>query len=169
MGKKSRENPASTAQLPSDLQCSRTLGLGPHSRRCQHWRHAPPNPMAGSRRYHLARGRHLPPQCQRHPMKCCQHLAPLWPMPPPAADGRLEPLRHDSCHKDTTFSLQDRNRRSGNGVNRLSMPYAYWVDTSKKDQGQAILEEGAIPPRPEEDGPAIMDATAPAAGESGGT
>jgi hypothetical protein len=41
------------------------------------------------------------------------------------------------------------------------MSYAYRVDTGKKDQGRALLDKGSIPPRPDEDNPAITDETAP--------
>jgi hypothetical protein len=43
------------------------------------------------------------------------------------------------------------------------MPYAYREDTGKKDQEQALLDEGSTPPVPDEDSPAILDATAVAA------
>jgi hypothetical protein len=47
--------------------------------------------------------------------------------------------------------------------------YAYREDTSKKDQGWALLDEGSEPPVPDEDGSAITDAIAPAAGKGGET
>jgi hypothetical protein len=49
------------------------------------------------------------------------------------------------------------------------MTYAYRVGTNKKDQWQALLDEGSIPLRPKKDDPTITDATALAAGESGGS
>jgi hypothetical protein len=49
------------------------------------------------------------------------------------------------------------------------MPCAYWEDVSKKDQGQAFLDGGSKPLEPDEDGPAIMVAVTPMAGEDGGT
>jgi hypothetical protein len=38
-----------------------------------------------------------------------------------------------------------------------------------KDQGRTLLDEGSTPLMPDEDGPAIMDATALAIGEGDGT
>jgi hypothetical protein len=49
------------------------------------------------------------------------------------------------------------------------MPYAYRDNTGKKDKGRSFLDEGSTPSVSDEDGPAIMIATAPAAGEDGGT
>jgi hypothetical protein len=49
------------------------------------------------------------------------------------------------------------------------MSYAYWEDTDKKDQGRDFLDEGSMPPVPNEDGPAIMATTTLVAGEDGGT
>jgi hypothetical protein len=49
------------------------------------------------------------------------------------------------------------------------MPYTYQEDTSKKDQGRVFLDEGFAPPVPDEDGPAIMAATAPMTAEDSGT
>jgi hypothetical protein len=43
------------------------------------------------------------------------------------------------------------------------MPYQ--EDTGKKDQGQALLNEGSVPLVPNEDDPAIMAVTTPAADE----
>jgi hypothetical protein len=43
------------------------------------------------------------------------------------------------------------------------MPYAYREDTGKINQGWAFLDEGSVPPVPDEDDPTIMAATTPAA------
>jgi hypothetical protein len=45
----------------------------------------------------------------------------------------------------------------------------YQEDTSRKDQGRAFLDDGSTLTLPNEDGPAIMAATRPTAGEDGGT
>jgi hypothetical protein len=49
------------------------------------------------------------------------------------------------------------------------MPYAYQEDTDKKNQRQALLDKVSVPSAPDEDGPAIMDATAPAGDQDDGT
>jgi hypothetical protein len=38
-----------------------------------------------------------------------------------------------------------------------------------KDQGWAFLDDGSVPPMPDEEGPAIMAVTPLAAGKDGGT
>jgi hypothetical protein len=128
-----------------------------------------PNPTTSSRRYHLVDGQHLPPQHWRHPAVHHQRPTPLLLTPPPAADERPGPMRHDSCHHGSTFSIQCKNRRSGSGGMLRPTPYAYLEDTSKKDQGWALLDEGSAPKVPDEDGPSTMDATAPIASKVGGT
>jgi hypothetical protein len=40
------------------------------------------------------------------------------------------------------------------------MSYTNQEDTSRKDQGRALLDEGPAPPVPGDDGPAIIDTTA---------
>jgi hypothetical protein len=49
------------------------------------------------------------------------------------------------------------------------MTYAYRVDTGKRNQGQALLDEGSIRPRPDMDSLTTMDAMALATGEGGET
>jgi hypothetical protein len=53
--------------------------------------------------------------------------------------------------------------------NQQPVPHAYREDTSRKDQGQALLDEGSVPPTSGEDGPASTDAIAPMAGEDDGS
>jgi hypothetical protein len=139
--------------------------LGPHPHRCQHRCHAPPNPTIVSRRYHPARGRYLSPQYRRHPTEHHQHRQPLWPTPPPAPDGQSKLMRCNSCHHYNTFQVQGRNMEAKNGVNQQLMAHSYQVDTSKKDQGRALLDEGSRYLRPEKDNPATTDATAPTTGK----
>jgi hypothetical protein len=59
--------------------------------------------------------------------------------------------------------------RSGSCVNQQTTQCAYQEDTSKKDQGQTLLDGGSAPPEPDEDGPATMAATTLAVGEDSGT
>jgi hypothetical protein len=87
----------------------------------------------------------------------------------PQDDERSESKRYDSCHLSTTFLSQNRNMRSGSCVNQQTTQCAYQEDTSKKDQGQTLLDGGSAPPEPDEDGPATMAATTLAVGEDGGT
>jgi hypothetical protein len=47
------------------------------------------------------------------------------------------------------------------------MPYR--EDTKKKDQGRALLDEGSMPPLPNEDDPAIMIVTTPVSSKDGGS
>jgi hypothetical protein len=61
------------------------------------------------------------------------------------------------------------NRRSRRGVNIHTTPCSYWEDTGMKDQGQALLDEGSAPPKPDENGPAIMAVATPTASEDDGT
>jgi hypothetical protein len=79
-------------------------------------------------------------------------------------------MRRESCHLSTAFYSQSRNRRSGSSINQQQpTPYTYREDTGKKDQGRTLLDDGSAPPVPDEDGPAIMDAIVPAAGEDDDT
>jgi hypothetical protein len=49
------------------------------------------------------------------------------------------------------------------------MSYAYREYTNKKNQRQTLLDKVSVPPAPDEDGPTIMDATAPAGDQDDGT
>jgi hypothetical protein len=90
-------------------------------------------------------------------------------MPPPTADRKLRLTRCDSCHDGTIVHIQCQDRRSRNDVNRQPTPHPYREDTSRKDQGRALSDEGSIPLMPNQHGPAIIDAPAPVASEGGGT
>jgi hypothetical protein len=80
-------------------------------------------------------------------------------------NGISELTRHDSYDHDNVFYSRRRNRRSESGANQQKMSYAYQEDTDKKDQRWALLGEGSMPLAPDEDGPAIMDATTPVTDE----
>jgi hypothetical protein len=104
-----------------------------------------------------------------HPAEHRQNLAPLWMTPPLVADGQPGLTRHDSCHRNTTFQPQGRNRGSENNVNHQLMTHAYWVDMGKKDHGRAFLDKGSISMGPDKDGLTTTDATAPAVSDWDGT
>jgi hypothetical protein len=78
-------------------------------------------------------------------------------------------MRHDSCYHGNILYSHSRHRGSGSSVNQQLIPYAYQEDTDKKNQRQALLDKVSVPPAPDEDGPAIMDATAPAGDQDDGT
>jgi hypothetical protein len=59
--------------------------------------------------------------------------------------------------------------RRGRCLHKCPTPCTYREDTGKKEQGQALLNEGSVPPVPDEDGPAIMVAMAPTVSEDGGS
>jgi hypothetical protein len=63
------------------------------------------------------------------------------------------------------FHSENKNMISGNGIKQQPRPCVYWEDIDKKDQGWALLDEGSMPPVPDEDGPIIMGAIAPSVGE----
>jgi hypothetical protein len=50
---------------------------------------------------------------------------------------------------------QNRNRRSGNGINQWTTPCSYREETNRKDQGRAFLDGGSAPPEPDEDDPPL--------------
>jgi hypothetical protein len=85
------------------------------------------------------------------------------------ADGRWKLKRYDSCHPSTTFLSQNKNMRSGSGVNQWIIPHAYWEDTGKKDQVRALLDRGSAPPKLDEYNPVIMAVATLMASEDGRT
>jgi hypothetical protein len=74
-------------------------------------------------------------------------------------------MRYDSCHPNTTFQSQSRNKKNGSRVNRRTMSYR--EDTSK-DQGWAFFAGGFASPAPNEDGPTIMAVATPTTDKNGG-
>jgi hypothetical protein len=49
------------------------------------------------------------------------------------------------------------------------MPHTCGEDTGRKDQGQTLLDDYSTPLMPDEDGPTIMDVTAPMANKDNET
>jgi hypothetical protein len=68
-----------------------------------------------------------------------------------------------------SFGLPSPRRRD-TGASFAPVTTTPWLeDTGRKDQGHALWGKGSTPPTLDKDGPTIMDATAPAAGEVNGT
>jgi hypothetical protein len=62
-----------------------------------------------------------------------------------------------------------KNVGSKNDIHQKSAPHAFREDAGRKDQGQALLEEGSTPSTSDEDDPIVTDVVAHAIGECNGS